>query len=161
MKLAEVCVRRPVFGVMLISFLVTLGIFSYRELGVDLFPRAEPATVSVYVTLPGASPEEIVASVVLPLEDAISTVSGLDEVNVWAFEGTARIICTFVLERNIEGAAQDIREKVAGADEPARAHRDCRQAGAPGSADHPGGGRNQPQWGPAPRNPPLDQWRAA
>ena len=115
MKLAEVCVRRPVFGVMLISFLVTLGIFSYRELGVDLFPRAEPATVSVYVTLPGASPEEIVASVVLPLEDAISTVSGLDEVNVWAFEGTARIICTFVLERNIEGAAQDIREKVAGA----------------------------------------------
>jgi len=115
MKLAEVCVRRPVFGVMLIAFLVTLGIFSYRDLGVDLFPRAEPATVYVSVTLPGASPEELVASVVLPLEDAISTVSGLDEINVWAFEGTARIVCTFVLEREIEGAAQDIREKVAGA----------------------------------------------
>ncbi len=115
MKLAAVCVRRPVFGVMLISFLVTLGIFSYRDLGVDLFPRAEPATVHVSVTLPGASPEELVASVVLPLEDAISTVSGLDEINVWAFEGTARIVCTFVLEREIEGAAQDIREKVAGA----------------------------------------------
>ncbi|MGH9803791.1 MAG: efflux RND transporter permease subunit, partial [Candidatus Acidiferrales bacterium] len=115
MKLAEVCVRRPVFGVMLIAFLVTLGIFSYRDLGVDLFPRAEPATVYVSVTLPGASPEELVASVVLPLEDAISTVSGLDEINVWAFEGTARIVCTFVLEREIEGAAQDVREKVAGA----------------------------------------------
>jgi HAE1 family hydrophobic/amphiphilic exporter-1 len=115
MKLAEVCVRRPVFGVMLISFLVTLGIFSYRDLGVDLFPRAEPATVYVSVRLPGASPEEMVASVVLPLEDAISTVSGLDEINVWAFEGTARIVCTFLLERDVEGAAQDIREKVAGA----------------------------------------------
>ncbi len=115
MKLAQLCVRRPVFGVMLISFLVVLGIFSYRDLGVDLFPRAEPATVYVAVNLPGASPEELVASVVLPLEDAISTVSGLDEINVWAFEGTARIVCTFVLEREIEGAAQDIREKVAGA----------------------------------------------
>jgi len=115
MKLADVCVRRPVFGVMLISFLVTLGIFSYRDLGVDLFPRADPATVYVRVTLPGASPEEMIASVVLPLEDAISSVSGLDEINVWAFEGNARIICTFVLERDVEGAAQDIREKVAGA----------------------------------------------
>ncbi len=115
MKLAQLCVRRPVFGVMLISFLVVLGIFSYRDLGVDLFPRAEPATVYVNVSLPGASPEEMIASVVLPLEDAISTVSGLDEINVWAFEGNARIICTFVLEREIEGAAQDIREKVAGA----------------------------------------------
>ncbi|MGH9812075.1 MAG: efflux RND transporter permease subunit, partial [Candidatus Acidiferrales bacterium] len=85
MKLAQLCVRRPVFGVMLISFLVVLGIFSYRDLGVDLFPRAEPATVYVAVNLPGASPEELVASVVLPLEDAISTVSGLDEINVWAF----------------------------------------------------------------------------
>ncbi|MGH9787687.1 MAG: efflux RND transporter permease subunit [Candidatus Acidiferrales bacterium] len=115
MKLAQLCVRRPVFGVMLISFLVVLGIFSYRDLGVDLFPRAEPATVYVAVSLPGASPEELVASVVLPLEDAVSTVSGLDEINVWAFEGTARIVCTFVLEREIEGAAQDVREKVAGA----------------------------------------------
>jgi HAE1 family hydrophobic/amphiphilic exporter-1 len=115
MKLAEICVRRPVFAVMLIAFLVTLGIFSYRELGVDLFPKADPATVTVNITLPGASPEEMISSVVLPLEDAISSVSGLEDLNVWAFEGNARIICTFVLERDIEGAAQDIREKVAGA----------------------------------------------
>jgi len=115
MKIAEVCVRRPVFAVMLIGFLVTLGVFSYRDLGVDLFPRADPATVYVQVSLPGASPEEMVTSVVLPLEDAISSVSGLDELSVFAFEGSARIICTFVLERDIEGAAQDVREKVAGA----------------------------------------------
>ncbi|MBI4462406.1 MAG: efflux RND transporter permease subunit, partial [Acidobacteria bacterium] len=115
MRIAQVCVARPVFAVMLIAFLVTLGIFSYRDLGVDLFPRADPATVYVQVTLPGASPEEMISSVVLPLEDAISTVSGLDELNVWCFEGSARIIATFVLERDIEGAAQDVREKVAGA----------------------------------------------
>src|SRR5215468_8439840 len=115
MKLAETCVKYPVFTVMLIAFLVTLGAFSYRDLAVDLFPKADPATVNVDVRLPGATPEEIVTGVVLPLEDAISSVSGIDEINVYSFEGYAYITCTFVLERDIEGAAQDIREKVAAA----------------------------------------------
>ena len=115
MKLAETCVKYPVFTVMLIAFLVTLGAFSYRGLPVDLFPKADPATVNVEVRLPGATPEEVVTGVVLPLEDAISSVSGIDEIDVYAFEGQAWITCTFVLERDIEGAAQDIREKVSGA----------------------------------------------
>src|SRR3989475_8968979 len=115
MKLAETCVKYPVFTVMLIAFLVTLGAFSYRGLAVDLFPKADPATVNVEVRLPGATPEEVVTGVVLPIEDAISSVSGIDEINVYSFEGFAYITCTFVLERDIEGAAQDIREKVAGA----------------------------------------------
>jgi HAE1 family hydrophobic/amphiphilic exporter-1 len=115
MKLAETCVKYPVFTVMLIAFLVTLGAFSYRGLAVDLFPKADPATVNVEVRLPGATPEEVVTGVVLPLEDAISSVSGIDEINVYSFEGFADITCTFILERDIEGAAQDIREKVAGA----------------------------------------------
>src|SRR5215472_18206968 len=108
MKLAETCVKYPVFTVMLIAF-------SYRGLAVDLFPKADPATVNVAVRLPGATPEEVVTGVVLPLEDAISSVSGIDEIDVYSFEGQAWIICTFVLERDIEGAAQDIREKVAAA----------------------------------------------
>ena len=115
MKLAETCVKYPVFTVMLIAFLVTLGVFSYRGLAVDLFPKADPATINVNVQLPGATPEEVVTGVVLPLEDAISSVSGIDEINVYSSEGFADITCTFVLERDIEGAAQDIREKVAGA----------------------------------------------
>src|SRR5882724_3054336 len=115
MKIAETCVKYPIFTVMLITFLVTLGVFSYRGLAVDLFPKADPATVNVEVRLPGATPEEVVTGVVLPLEDAISSVSGIDEISVWSFEGYAEITCTFVLERDIEGAAQDIREKVAGA----------------------------------------------
>src|SRR4029077_20499138 len=115
MKLAETCVKYPVFTVMLIAFLVTLGAFSYRGLAVDLFPKADPATVNVGVKLPGATPEEVITGVVLPLEDAISSVSGIDEITVYSSEGTADITCTFVLERDIEGAAQDIREKVSAA----------------------------------------------
>jgi HAE1 family hydrophobic/amphiphilic exporter-1 len=115
MKIAETCVKHPVFTVMLIAFLLTLGVFSYRGLAVDLFPKADPATVNVEVTLPGATPEEMVTGIVLPLEDAISSVNGIDEMSVYASQGLADITCTFVLERDIDGAAQDIREKVAAA----------------------------------------------
>src|SRR5262249_44216550 len=115
MTLAEICVKRGVFAVMLIAFLGVLGVFSFRDLGVDLFPRADPATVNINIKLPGATPEEVTTQVVLPLEEALSTISGMDEVTSQVQAGTARITCQFVLEREIESAAQDVREKVAGA----------------------------------------------
>src|SRR5258706_11164948 len=111
MKIAETCVKYPVFTVMLIAFLVTLGVFSYRGLAVDLFPKADPATVNVEVQLPGATPEEMVTGIVLPLEDAISSVSGIDEMSVYTSEGVAEVSFNFVLERGIYGAAQDLREE--------------------------------------------------
>ena len=115
MSIAALCVQRPVFAAMLISFLVVLGIFSFRDLGVDLFPRTDPATVTINVQLLGASAEEVSTQVILPLEEAVSSVSGLDELTSEASEGNARITCKFVLERDTEGAAQDVREKVSGA----------------------------------------------
>src|SRR3954468_8276971 len=115
MTLAELCVKRAVFAVMLIAFLGVLGIFSFRDLGVDLFPRADPATVNINIKLPGSTPEEMTTQVVLPLEEALSTISGMDEVSSQVQAGTALITCQFVLEREIESAAQDVREKVAGA----------------------------------------------
>lgn len=115
MNLAEVCVKRPVFATMLIGFLVVLGLFSFRGLGVDLFPKADPATVMINLRLPGATPEEVSTQVVLPMEQALSTINGLDELTAMITEGSARIMCRFVLEREIESAAQDVREKVAGA----------------------------------------------
>src|ERR1041385_3415748 len=115
MTISELCVRRPVFAVMMIGFLLVLGIFSFRELGVDLFPKADPATVNVSVRLAGATPEEVVTQLVLPLEEAVSSVAGLDELQSTASEGGASLTCTFTLERDIEAAAQDIREKVSAA----------------------------------------------
>src|SRR6266478_5969851 len=115
MSIAALCVKRPVFAVMLISFLVVLGIFSFRDLGVDLFPKADPATVTITVQLPGATAEEVSTQVILPLEEAVSSVSGLDELTSEASEGNARLTCKFVLERDTEGAAQDVREKVSAA----------------------------------------------
>ena len=115
MSLSELCVRRPVFATTLVATLVVLGIFSFRDLGVDLFPKADPATVSVQVQLLGASPDEITTSVIEPLEDALSGVSGIDQMNARANEGNAYITLRFVLERDLNDAANSVREKVAGA----------------------------------------------
>jgi len=114
--LSELCVRRPVFATMLVTSLVVLGIFSFRDLGVDLFPKADPATVNVRLQLPGASPDEMTTSVVMPMENALSGIAGIDQLqaNVQA-GGTANITVRFVLEANLDDAANNVREKVAGA----------------------------------------------
>src|ERR687885_252584 len=113
--LSELCVKRPVFATMLVMSLVVLGIFSFRELGVDLFPRADPATVNVRLSLPGASPDEVSSSVIEPMEEAISGVSGIDEMSARISEGSGNITVRFVLERDLNDAVNDVREKVAGA----------------------------------------------
>src|SRR3982750_3764633 len=113
--LSELCVRRPVFATMLVMSLVVLGIFSFRDLGVDLFPRADPATVNVRLSLPGASPDELVSSVIEPMEQAISGGSGIDEISARISEGNGTITVRFVLERNLDEAVNDVREKVSGA----------------------------------------------
>jgi hydrophobic/amphiphilic exporter-1 (mainly G- bacteria), HAE1 family len=113
--LSELCVRRPVSATMLVMSLVVLGTFSFRGLGVDLFPKADPATVSVALSLPGASPDEMSSSVVEPMEQAISGVSGIDEIQARIAEGRAQITVRFLLERDTNDAANDVREKVASA----------------------------------------------
>ena len=113
--LSELCVKRPVFATMLVMSLVVLGIFSFRELGVDLFPRADPATVNVNLSLPGASPDEISSSVIEPMEEAISGVAGIDEISARISEGGGNITVRFVLERDLNDAVNDVLEKVAGA----------------------------------------------
>lgn len=115
MGLTEICVKRPVFAFMLIMFLVVMGVFSFLDLGVDLFPRTDPATVYVNFRLPGASPEEIVSQVAMPMEEAISSISGIDELRAMISEGGGFVVVTFVLEKDIGEAVDEVREKVAGA----------------------------------------------
>ena len=115
MSLAEFCVRRPAFTTVLVMSLVVTGIFSFRDLTVDLLPKADQATVTVTVKLPGASPDELSSSVAEPLEQALSGVSGVDEIQSKLGVGVATLTIRFVLERDINEAAQDVREKVSGA----------------------------------------------
>jgi len=110
--IADLCVRRPIFATMFVGVLVVLGWFSYQRLGVDLFPKVDVPTVMVTTTLPGAAPEETEARVTKPLEEAINTVSGIDEMRSNTMEGISQIIIQFKLERDLDAAVQDVRDKI-------------------------------------------------
>ena len=113
MKLADVSVRRPVFAVMMSVALVVLGLFSYVELGLDLMPRTDSPTVNVRAGLQGASAEEIETTITRPIEAAVNTINGIDELRCSSNQGNGNCTITFVLEREIEAATQDVRDKVA------------------------------------------------
>jgi HAE1 family hydrophobic/amphiphilic exporter-1 len=110
--LADLCIRRPVFATMINLFLVVLGWFSFKDIGIDQFPNVELPVITVTTTLRGASPEEMETSVTKPLEEIINTIQGIDELGSVTTEGVSQITVTFFLERNRDIAAQDVRDKV-------------------------------------------------
>ncbi|HEV8242119.1 MAG TPA: efflux RND transporter permease subunit [Thermoanaerobaculia bacterium] len=113
-KLAEICIRRPVFAVMLVLALVVVGAASWFRLGVDRFPAIDLPTVTVRTSLPGASPEEVETVLSQPVEEAVNTVAGVQELRSVSGQGNSFVIATFDLDRDIEVAAQDVRDRVAG-----------------------------------------------
>jgi len=113
MKLAEICVKRPVFATMLILTFVVLGVFSYTQLGIDQFPKVDLPTVSIQTVLAGASPEEIESQITKPIEEVINTISGIDELRSTTLEGVSLVVVQFVLDKNADVAAQEVRDKVA------------------------------------------------
>jgi len=112
-KLAEICIARPVFAVMLILALVVVGGVSYTQLGIDRFPNVDLPIISVRTILPGASPEEMESTVTRRIEDAVATVEGIDLMRSTSTESTSIITVTFLLKRDIDIAAQDVRDAVA------------------------------------------------
>ncbi|MDD5558908.1 efflux RND transporter permease subunit [Candidatus Methylomirabilis sp.] len=113
MSLIEICVKRPVFATMLIISLVVMGLASFRELGLDVFPKVDMPTVTITTRLEGASPEEIESNITKRIEEAVNTINGIDELRSTTIEGQSQVFVTFVLERKIDEAANDVREKVA------------------------------------------------
>ena len=111
-KLAEICIRRPVFATMIVLSLVVVGAASFFRLGVDRFPSVDLPTVSVRTGLPGGSPQEVESLVTQQIEEVVNTVDGIDELRSISGQGTSFVIATFKLDRNLESAAQDIRDRV-------------------------------------------------
>lgn len=110
--LAEICVKRPVFATMLILSLVVVGAFSFFSLGLDLFPKIDFPTITVTVRNPGASPEEIETDVTQKIEEAVNTISGIDELRSTSVEGLSQVFVQFVLEKNVDVAAQEVENRV-------------------------------------------------
>jgi HAE1 family hydrophobic/amphiphilic exporter-1 len=112
-KLADICIRRPVFASMLILALVVIGGASWFGLAVDRFPSVDLPTVRVRTTLPGASPEEAEVQVTERIEEAVNTVAGISELRSISGAGMSLVLPTFELDRDIDTAAQDVRDRVA------------------------------------------------
>ncbi|MEW6156876.1 MAG: efflux RND transporter permease subunit [Verrucomicrobiota bacterium] len=112
-KLAHVCIRRPVFASMLILALVVAGTASYVKLGVDRYPSIDLPTVRISTRLPGASPAEVEAQVTQPIEEVVNTVQGIKELRSISGAGNSFVSVTFELHRDIDIAAQDVRDRVA------------------------------------------------
>lgn len=110
--LAEVCVKRPVFATMLVMSLVTVGAFSFFSLGVDLFPKIDFPTITITVVNPGASPQEIETDVTDKIEEAVNTISGIDELRSTSIEGISQVFVQFVLEKDVNVAAQEVENRV-------------------------------------------------
>ncbi len=111
-KLAELCIKRPVFASVLILLLVVVGAAGFFQLGVDRFPNVDFSTVTVTVTEPGASPESIETEVTQKVEEAVNTISGMDELRSYSNEGVAIVVCQFQLEKNVDVAENEVRAKV-------------------------------------------------
>ncbi len=111
-KLAALCVRRPIFATVLVLSLVVVGWFAYQQLGVDRFPKVDIPTITITTRLVGAAPEEIETDITDKVEEAVNTISGIDQLQSISSEGTSQVIVSFVLEKDIDVAAQEVRDKV-------------------------------------------------
>ena len=114
MWLADTSVKRPVFATMVIMALVVLGVVSYPSIGVDLFPKVDFPIVTITTTLKGASPDVMDVDVTDRIEGAVNTINGVKSITSTSYESMSRTTIEFVLERNIDQAVQDVREKVSG-----------------------------------------------
>ncbi len=111
-KLAELCIKRPVFASVLILLLVVIGAAGFSQLGVDRFPNVDFSTVTVTVTQPGASPESVETEITQKVEEAVNTISGMDDLRSYSNEGVSIVICQFKLEKNVDVAENEVRAKV-------------------------------------------------
>jgi len=111
-KLAEICVRRPVFATVIILILTVIGGFSFFTLGVDRFPKIDIPTVSVSTSNPGAAPQEIETEITDIIEGVVNTVPGIDEMRSSSAQGRSNVTINFNLEKNPDLATQEVRDKV-------------------------------------------------
>ena len=115
MNLYDVAIRRPVFTTMMMVALVVFGVLGYQTLPVNLLPSLDIPVVTVTTILPGASPEVMESDITDPIESAVNTIEGIKQLTSYSGQGISQVTITFSLEREIDIAAQDVRDKVSGA----------------------------------------------
>ncbi len=112
MNLPELCIKRPVLTTMLVLLPVVVGILAYAKMGVDLYPNVDLPIVIVTTTRSGASVEEMETGVTKRIEEAVNTISGIDELRSTTKEGLSTVVIQFLLEKNRDVAQQEVQGKI-------------------------------------------------
>ena len=112
MKLSDISIRRPVLASMLSLMLVLFGVIGYLKLPVREYPDVDPPVISINTVLPGASPQVVETAVTDILEEELSTLPGLRTLTSASAEQSSNITLEFTLDRDVDVAAQDVRDKV-------------------------------------------------
>src|SRR5690606_25201418 len=112
MFLSDFAIRRPLITIVAMVALVVFGIMALIRLDTDEFPEIEAPIVSLAIPYPGASPDVVEREVVEPMEEAISSISGIDMLNSQSLDGFAVIVATFVFDKDVQQATQDVRDAI-------------------------------------------------
>jgi len=110
--LASICVKRPVFTWVLILSVTVVGAVSFLLLSVDRFPKVDLPTIMVTTRLPGAAPAQVETEVSDKIEEALNTISLIDELRSVSSEGVSQVVVSFLMDKDIDVAAQEARDKL-------------------------------------------------
>jgi hydrophobe/amphiphile efflux-1 (HAE1) family protein len=110
--LANISVRRPIFATVLILLVSVVGVVGYFKLSVDRFPNVEIPMVSIITRLDGASPEQVETEISDKIEEAVNTISSIDELRSISSEGVSQVFVMFLLEKNVDVASQEVRDRL-------------------------------------------------
>ncbi|WP_370273412.1 efflux RND transporter permease subunit [Pseudooceanicola nitratireducens] len=113
MFLTRISVAQPVFATMIMVAIFVIGLFSYQRLPVEQLPEVDFPVVAVVTSYPGATPEAVEADIIKPIEDGVSTLSGIDTISSTAQTGSSMVLIQFELEVDSSIAAQDVRDRIA------------------------------------------------
>lgn len=112
MNLSAIWIKRPVMTTLVMLAILTFGVVAYRALPVSDLPTIDYPTITVSAGLPGASPEVMATSVATPLEQAFSTVSGIESITSSSSQGSTNVTLLFALDRDIDKAAADVQSAI-------------------------------------------------
>jgi len=112
MVLSDISIRRPVLATVMSLLIVLLGIIAFDRLAVREYPKIDPPIVSVRTVLKGATAQVVESTITTPVEDALSGIEGIKTIKSQSREGVSQVTVTFVTDRDVEAAANDVRDRV-------------------------------------------------
>ena len=112
MRISEISIKRPIYVIVLFSVLSILGYIGYRNLSAELMPKFTPPVINVQIVYPGASPTEVENSVTRKVEDALSSMEGIDKIQSYSYESLSMLFVTFTYGTDIDKSIADAQNYI-------------------------------------------------